>query len=218
MEKDIAIEQERNARYRPPKILEPTAFQEPPPKVSQVWASSVLRSKQSQVPSWPDCPLTAQGACFFTILFQFWTQTPTIHRCPLKRNLGPAHSPWESWIKNCPLVPCGSLCSSRDGRSGVHYDKEWKCPEPLTFSLYVHASMTALGSGSRTVLPHHHMVGFPETRPVLARAGKTKKHRQNDLNNKHPSLTVSEIWKSTAQKTSNVVSGEVLWSLFSSSL
>lgn len=35
MEKDIAIEQERNARYRPPKILEPTASQEPPPKVSQ---------------------------------------------------------------------------------------------------------------------------------------------------------------------------------------
>lgn len=39
MEKDIAIEQERNARYRPPKILEPTAFQEPPPKVSQAQAS-----------------------------------------------------------------------------------------------------------------------------------------------------------------------------------
>lgn len=32
MEKDIAIEQERNARYRPPKILEPTIYQEPPPK------------------------------------------------------------------------------------------------------------------------------------------------------------------------------------------
>ncbi|VFV44076.1 protein-tyrosine kinase 2-beta [Lynx pardinus] len=35
MEKDIAIEQERNARYRPPKILEPTAYQEPPPKPSR---------------------------------------------------------------------------------------------------------------------------------------------------------------------------------------
>ncbi|XP_058526029.1 protein-tyrosine kinase 2-beta isoform X2 [Ochotona princeps] len=35
MEKDIAIEQERNARYRPPKILEPTGFQEPPPKPSR---------------------------------------------------------------------------------------------------------------------------------------------------------------------------------------
>ncbi|XP_051016695.1 protein-tyrosine kinase 2-beta isoform X2 [Acomys russatus] len=35
MEKDIAVEQERNARYRPPKILEPTAFQEPPPKPSR---------------------------------------------------------------------------------------------------------------------------------------------------------------------------------------
>ena len=39
MEKDIAMEQERNARYRTPKILEPTAFQEPPPKVSQAMAS-----------------------------------------------------------------------------------------------------------------------------------------------------------------------------------
>uniref|UniRef100_A0A8C5ZLD4 Protein-tyrosine kinase 2-beta n=1 Tax=Marmota marmota marmota TaxID=9994 RepID=A0A8C5ZLD4_MARMA len=35
MEKDIAIEQERNARYRPPKILEPIASQEPPPKPSR---------------------------------------------------------------------------------------------------------------------------------------------------------------------------------------
>ncbi|XP_033285692.1 protein-tyrosine kinase 2-beta isoform X3 [Orcinus orca] len=35
MEKDVAIEQESNARYRPPKILEPTAFQEPPPKPSR---------------------------------------------------------------------------------------------------------------------------------------------------------------------------------------
>ncbi|XP_004382235.1 protein-tyrosine kinase 2-beta isoform X1 [Trichechus manatus latirostris] len=35
MEKDIAMEQERNTRYRAPKILEPTAFQEPPPKPSR---------------------------------------------------------------------------------------------------------------------------------------------------------------------------------------
>ncbi|XP_070467430.1 protein-tyrosine kinase 2-beta isoform X4 [Equus przewalskii] len=35
MEKDIDTEQERNARYRPPKILEPTALQEPPPKPSR---------------------------------------------------------------------------------------------------------------------------------------------------------------------------------------
>ncbi|XP_058406443.1 protein-tyrosine kinase 2-beta isoform X2 [Diceros bicornis minor] len=35
MEKDIDAEQERNAHYRPPKILEPTAFQEPPPKPSR---------------------------------------------------------------------------------------------------------------------------------------------------------------------------------------
>uniref|UniRef100_A0A4X2K8S1 non-specific protein-tyrosine kinase n=1 Tax=Vombatus ursinus TaxID=29139 RepID=A0A4X2K8S1_VOMUR len=35
MEKEIAKEQERNTRYRTPKILEPTAFQDPPPKVSQ---------------------------------------------------------------------------------------------------------------------------------------------------------------------------------------
>ncbi|XP_073911313.1 protein-tyrosine kinase 2-beta isoform X2 [Castor canadensis] len=35
MEKDIAIEQERNARYRPPKILEPVTYQEPPPKPSR---------------------------------------------------------------------------------------------------------------------------------------------------------------------------------------
>ncbi|KAM4837179.1 protein-tyrosine kinase 2-beta isoform 2-T5 [Thomomys bottae] len=35
MEKDIALEQERNTRYRPPKILEPTTYQEPPPKPSR---------------------------------------------------------------------------------------------------------------------------------------------------------------------------------------
>lgn len=41
LEKDITIEQERNARYRLPQILEPVAFQEPPPKVSQALASLV---------------------------------------------------------------------------------------------------------------------------------------------------------------------------------
>ncbi|XP_023417177.1 protein-tyrosine kinase 2-beta isoform X2 [Cavia porcellus] len=35
MEKDIAIEQERNTRYRTPKILEPAIYQEPPPKPSR---------------------------------------------------------------------------------------------------------------------------------------------------------------------------------------
>ncbi|XP_048186358.1 protein-tyrosine kinase 2-beta isoform X4 [Perognathus longimembris pacificus] len=34
-EKDIAVEQERSTRYRPPKILEPTTYQEPPPKPSR---------------------------------------------------------------------------------------------------------------------------------------------------------------------------------------
>lgn len=33
MEKELAKEQERNNRHRPPKILEPPSFQEPPPKV-----------------------------------------------------------------------------------------------------------------------------------------------------------------------------------------
>ncbi|NXS37655.1 FAK2 kinase, partial [Pomatostomus ruficeps] len=35
MEKELAQEQERNQRPRPPKILEPPAFQEPPPKPSR---------------------------------------------------------------------------------------------------------------------------------------------------------------------------------------
>ncbi|XP_036606594.1 protein-tyrosine kinase 2-beta isoform X2 [Trichosurus vulpecula] len=35
MEKEIAKEQERNIRYRTPKILEPAAFQDPPPKPSR---------------------------------------------------------------------------------------------------------------------------------------------------------------------------------------
>ncbi|XP_074847532.1 protein-tyrosine kinase 2-beta isoform X1 [Carettochelys insculpta] len=35
MEKEIAREQERNNRHRPPKIMEPMAFQEPPPKPSR---------------------------------------------------------------------------------------------------------------------------------------------------------------------------------------
>ena len=33
MEKELAKEQERNNRHRPPKIMEPPSFQEPPPKV-----------------------------------------------------------------------------------------------------------------------------------------------------------------------------------------
>ncbi|XP_062979797.1 protein-tyrosine kinase 2-beta isoform X4 [Elgaria multicarinata webbii] len=35
LEKEIAREQERNNRHRPPKIMEPTSFQEPPPKPSR---------------------------------------------------------------------------------------------------------------------------------------------------------------------------------------
>ncbi|CAM4541047.1 unnamed protein product [Caretta caretta] len=35
MEKDIAREQERNNRHRPPRIMEPMSFQEPPPKPSR---------------------------------------------------------------------------------------------------------------------------------------------------------------------------------------
>ncbi|XP_038249959.1 protein-tyrosine kinase 2-beta isoform X2 [Dermochelys coriacea] len=35
MEKDIAREQERNNRHRPPKIMAPMSFQEPPPKPSR---------------------------------------------------------------------------------------------------------------------------------------------------------------------------------------
>ncbi|XP_010000525.1 PREDICTED: protein-tyrosine kinase 2-beta [Chaetura pelagica] len=35
MEKDLAKEQERNNRHRPPKIMEPPSFQDPPPKPSR---------------------------------------------------------------------------------------------------------------------------------------------------------------------------------------
>nr|XP_009933356.1 PREDICTED: protein-tyrosine kinase 2-beta [Opisthocomus hoazin] len=35
MEKELAKEQERNNRHRPPKIMEPPSFQEPPPKPSR---------------------------------------------------------------------------------------------------------------------------------------------------------------------------------------
>ncbi|NXJ85483.1 FAK2 kinase, partial [Trogon melanurus] len=35
MEKELAKEQERNNRHRPPKIMEPLSFQEPPPKPSR---------------------------------------------------------------------------------------------------------------------------------------------------------------------------------------
>lgn len=41
-------------------------------------------------------------------------------------------------------------------------------------------AVTALASGSRTLMPHHHMVGFPETRAVLSRDDKTKYLRQNE--------------------------------------
>lgn len=35
MEKELAKEQERNNRHRPPKIMEPPSYQEPPPKVKR---------------------------------------------------------------------------------------------------------------------------------------------------------------------------------------
>lgn len=42
MEKELAKEQERNNRHRPPKILEPPSFQEPPPKVGRRLRGSLL--------------------------------------------------------------------------------------------------------------------------------------------------------------------------------
>lgn len=73
MEKDIALEQERNARYRPPKILEPTAFQEPPPKVSQApnsLAPVPHESQQSGDPVQPLPDLTVQ------LPLQWWSDGP----------------------------------------------------------------------------------------------------------------------------------------------
>lgn len=110
-------------------------------------------------------------------------------------------------------APCGILCVSGEGRSRAHYYKEGECPELLRCRLYVHACSDSLDSGSGTLRPYHQMLGFPETNPVLARADKTECHRQNDLNNTHPSLPESGTWKSTA-----LVCGEGLWLLFSSSL
>lgn len=148
MEKDIAIEQERNARYRPPKILEPAAFQEPPPKVSQAWASLVLQPQQSHVPLWPNCPFSSTRSwLFYTPLSAL---DPTTNHPQVSQQKKSGYSTQPMGKPNQELsfrVPCGSLCASGDGRSRARYNKEGECPELLRCRLYVHACSDSLGLG-----------------------------------------------------------------------
>ncbi|XP_074751488.1 protein-tyrosine kinase 2-beta isoform X2 [Athene noctua] len=87
MEKDLAKEQERNNRHRPPKIMEPPAFQEPPPKPSRPRykpppQSNLLAPKlQFQVP---------EGLCAssptLTSPIEYQSPANSLHTPPLNRH------------------------------------------------------------------------------------------------------------------------------------
>ncbi|XP_071598406.1 protein-tyrosine kinase 2-beta isoform X2 [Heliangelus exortis] len=87
MEKELAKEQERNNRHRPPKILEPPSFQEPPPKPSRPRykpppQSNLLAPKlQFQVP---------EGLCASSPTLTSPTESPSpatsLHTPPLSRH------------------------------------------------------------------------------------------------------------------------------------
>uniref|UniRef100_A0A663EAI0 non-specific protein-tyrosine kinase n=1 Tax=Aquila chrysaetos chrysaetos TaxID=223781 RepID=A0A663EAI0_AQUCH len=87
MEKELAKEQERNNRHRPPKILEPPSFQEPPPKPSRPRykpppQSNLLAPKlQFQVP---------EGLCAssptLTSPIEYQSPANSLHTPPLNRH------------------------------------------------------------------------------------------------------------------------------------
>ncbi|NWU96315.1 FAK2 kinase, partial [Upupa epops] len=87
MEKELAREQERNNRHRPPKILEPPSFQEPPPKPSRPKykpppQSNLLAPKlQFQVP---------EGLCAssptLTSPVEYQSPGSSLHTPPLNRH------------------------------------------------------------------------------------------------------------------------------------
>uniref|UniRef100_A0A8C3BH94 non-specific protein-tyrosine kinase n=1 Tax=Cairina moschata TaxID=8855 RepID=A0A8C3BH94_CAIMO len=87
MEKELAKEQERNNRHRPPKILEPPSFQEPPPKPSRPRykpppQNNLLAPKlQFQVP---------EGLCAssptLTSPIEYQSPASSLHTPPLNRH------------------------------------------------------------------------------------------------------------------------------------
>ncbi|NWR63802.1 FAK2 kinase, partial [Bucorvus abyssinicus] len=94
MEKELAKEQERNNRHRPPKIVEPPSFQEPPPKPSRPKykpppQSNLLAPKlQFQVP---------EGLCAssptLTSPIEYQSPASSLHTPPLNRhNIFKRHS------------------------------------------------------------------------------------------------------------------------------
>ncbi|XP_009877181.1 PREDICTED: protein-tyrosine kinase 2-beta, partial [Apaloderma vittatum] len=87
MEKELAKEQERNNRHRPPKILEPLPFQEPPPKPSRPKykpppQSNLLAPKlQFQVPT----PLCASSPTL-TNPMEYQSPANSLHTPPPNRH------------------------------------------------------------------------------------------------------------------------------------
>ncbi|NXK13564.1 FAK2 kinase, partial [Herpetotheres cachinnans] len=87
MEKELAKEQERNNRHRPPKIMEPLSFQEPPPKPSRPRYKPPLQSNllapklQFQVP---------EGLCAssptLTSPIEYQSPANSLHTPPLNRH------------------------------------------------------------------------------------------------------------------------------------
>ncbi|XP_064911573.1 protein-tyrosine kinase 2-beta isoform X6 [Columba livia] len=87
MEKELAKEQERNNRHRPPKIMEPSSYQEPPPKPSRPRhkpppQSNLLAPKlQFQVP---------EGLCAssptLTSPVEYQSPATSLHTPPLNRH------------------------------------------------------------------------------------------------------------------------------------
>ncbi|XP_035756621.1 protein-tyrosine kinase 2-beta [Egretta garzetta] len=92
MEKDLAKEQERNNRHRPPKIMEPPSFQEPPPKPSRPLFTPpprlVLCPRRPAAP--PAHPQVPEGLCAssptLTSPIEYQSPASSLHTPPLNRH------------------------------------------------------------------------------------------------------------------------------------
>ncbi|NXG80968.1 FAK2 kinase, partial [Baryphthengus martii] len=90
MEKELAKEQERNNRHRPPKILEPPSYQEPPPKPSRPKykpppQSNLLAPKLQFQVSWAEGPAPASSPTL-TSPVEYQSPANSLHTPPLNRH------------------------------------------------------------------------------------------------------------------------------------
>uniref|UniRef100_F6Z395 Protein-tyrosine kinase 2-beta n=1 Tax=Monodelphis domestica TaxID=13616 RepID=F6Z395_MONDO len=162
MEKEIAKEQERNTRYRTPKILEPVSFQDPPPKPSRPKyklppQTNLLAPKlQFQVP---------EGLCAssptLTSPIEYPSPVNSLHTPPLHRhNVFKRHSMREEdFVRPSSREEAQQLWEAERAKMRQILDKQQKqMVEDYQWLRQEEKSLVSGGNGNGNCLP-----GLPRT-------------------------------------------------------